>query len=451
MSLIQNVLAVIVVLGLLVTFHEFGHFWVARRCGVKVLRFSVGFGRPLWSRYDRHGTEFAVAAIPLGGYVKMLDEREGEVDPAELDQAFNRKNVWQRIAIVAAGPVANFLLAIVAYWLVFVVGTTAVVPAIGHVTPGSPAEQAGLQAEQEITAVQGEVVRSWEDVGLKLIASIGAVGTLDVEARSENSQVTRSYLVPVDNWLVGQDPPRPLQSLGVEPWRPDVPAVIGQLLDNEPAQQAGLAVGDRVLRVDGEPVADWSDLVQRIQASPGRELAFEVERDGDVRFLNVVPGQKANGEQRVGYIGAGVEAVNWPSSALRDIRYGPIEAVGQAAQRTGEMTLLTLGAIRKMLVGLISPSNLSGPITIARIAGDSARSGFEGFVSFLAYLSISLGVLNLLPIPMLDGGHLMFYLAEAVRGKPVSERIQDVGLRIGIALVGALMLMALYFDVMRLW
>lgn len=451
MSLIQNVLAVIVVLGLLVTFHEFGHFWVARRCGVKVLRFSVGFGRPLWSRYDRHGTEFAVAAIPLGGYVKMLDEREGEVDPAEADQAFNRKSVWQRIAIVAAGPIANFLLAIVAYWLLFVVGTTALVPTIGQVTPDSPAQQAGLQAGQEISAVQGERVRTWEDIGLKLIAHIGVTGILDVEAHGENSQVARSYAVPVDNWLVGQDPPQPLQSLGVVPWRPAVPAIIGQLLENEPAQQAGLAVGDKVLGVDGEPIADWHAFVERVQASPGRELTLDVERDGEVFSLGITPGHKTSEGQSIGYIGAGAEAVNWPRSAMRDIRYGPLDAAGQAVQRTGEMTLLTLGAIRKMLVGLISPSNLSGPITIARIAGDSARSGLEGFVSFLAYLSISLGVLNLLPIPMLDGGHLMFYLIEAVRGRPVSERVQDVGLRIGIALVGALMLMALYFDVMRLW
>ncbi|HSH49889.1 MAG TPA: RIP metalloprotease RseP [Halomonas sp.] len=451
MGLIQNVLAVIVVLGLLITFHEFGHFWVARRCGVKVLRFSVGFGRPLWSRRDRHGTEFAVAAIPLGGYVRMLDEREGEIDPAEADQAFNRKSVWRRIAIVAAGPLANFLLAVVAYWLLFVVGTTVLIPTVGQVAPDSPAQRAGLQAGQEISAVQGEPVRSWEEIGLKLMADIGTTGLLSLEARDAGSQVARHYQLPVENWLVGQDPPRPLRSLGVTPWRPPVPAVIGQLVPGEAAERSGLAVGDEVLAVNGDPVADWSAFVERVKTSPGRELTLAVRRSGATLSLTLIPGKKADGDEEIGYIGAGAQAVSWPESALRDIRYGPLEAVAQATRRTGEMTLLTLGAIRKMLVGLISPSNLSGPITIARIAGDSARSGLEGFISFLAYLSISLGVLNLLPIPMLDGGHLMFYLIEAVRGRPVSERVQEVGLRIGIALVGTLMLMALYFDVMRLW
>lgn len=452
MGLIQNVLAVIVVLGLLITFHEFGHFWVARRCGVKVLRFSVGFGRPLWSKRDRHGTEYAVAAIPLGGYVKMLDEREGDVDPGEAHQAFNRKSVWQRIAIVVAGPVANFLLAIVGYWLLFVVGTTTLVPVIGQIAPDSPAELAGLQAGQEISAIQGEPVRSWEEINLKLIADIGISGQLSLEARDEDSQLARQYQLPVENWLVGQDPPQPLLGLGVTPWRPAMPAVIGQLVPDGAAEQAGLSVDDEVLAVNGDEVAGWAEFVELIRASAGRNLALEVRRDSGTLSLSLTPGEKTmdNGEV-IGYIGAGTRAVNWPDSALRNIRYGPLEAVAQATQRTGEMTLLTLGAIRKMLVGLISPSNLSGPITIARIAGDSARSGFEGFISFMAYLSISLGVLNLLPIPVLDGGHLMFYLVEAVRGRPVSERVQEVGLRIGIALVGCLMLMALYFDVMRLW
>lgn len=452
MGLIQNVLAVIVVLGLLITFHEFGHFWVARRCGVKVLRFSVGFGQPLWSRRDRHGTEFSVAAIPLGGYVKMLDEREGDVDPDEAHRAFNRKGVWQRIAIVVAGPLANFLLAVVAYWLLFVVGTTTLVPVIGQVAPGSPAEQAGLQPGQEITAVQSDPVRSWEEIGLKLIADIGTTGQLSLEARDEGSQMARQYQLPVENWLVGQDPPRPLHGLGVTPWRPAMPAVIAQLTPDGAAERAGLNVGDEVLAIDGDDVAGWGEFVERVKTSAGRELALEVNRDGETLALGLTPAEKTTDSGEViGYIGAGTRAVSWPESALRSIRYGPLEAVAQATRRTGEMTLLTLGAIQKMLVGLISPSNLSGPITIARIAGDSARSGFEGFISFMAYLSISLGVLNLLPIPVLDGGHLMFYLVEAVRGRPVSERVQEVGLRIGIALVGCLMLMALYFDVMRLW
>lgn len=451
MDVIQNVLAVIVVLGLLITFHEFGHFWVARRCGVKVLRFSVGFGKPLWSRHDRHGTEFAIAAIPLGGYVKMLDEREGPVAPEERHRAFNRQGVWQRIAIVVAGPLANFLLALVGYWLLFVAGTTTVVPVIGAVAPDSPAAQAGLSRGQEIVAIQGDRTRSWEEVNLELIAAIGHSGSLSVSARNDGSSVTRDYPVAVEDWLVRQDPPQPLATLGVTPWRPEMPARLGQVLEGGAAARAGLEPGDRIVAVDGQPLADWVAFVRHVRASPGESLTLRIEREGEPpRELTLTPASREEDGETIGYIGAGVEPVSWPEEYRREIRYGPLAAVGQSLSRTAEMTVLTLDSIRKMLVGLISPSNLSGPITIARVAGETARSGLESFISFMAYLSISLGVLNLLPIPVLDGGHLLYYLIEAVRGRPVSETAQAMGLRIGVALVGTLMLMALYFDLMRL-
>ncbi|TDB02668.1 RIP metalloprotease RseP [Halomonas marinisediminis] len=452
MGVIQNILAVVVVLGLLVTFHEFGHFWVARRCGVKVLRFSVGFGTPIWSRHDRHGTEYAIAAIPLGGYVKMLDEREGDVPPDELDRAFNRKSVWQRIAIVAAGPLANFLLALVAYWMLFVAGTVTVAPVIGEVTPGSPAERGGLRVDHEITAVQGEAVRSWEEINLKLVAAIGEPEALSIATRPNANAEPREHRVPVDNWLVRQDPPQPLATLGVTPWRPPIPAVLDQVVAGEAAALAGLEAGDEILRVDGQPVDGWRDFVESVRAHPGEPLELEVSREGRRLTLTVTPGRRELDEGvSIGYVGAGVVPVEWPEEYRREIRYGPVAAVGEAFSRTGEMILLTFDAVRKMLVGLISPSNLSGPITIAQISGDSARAGLESFVSFLAYLSISLGVLNLLPIPVLDGGHLLYYAMELVRGRPVSERTQAIGLRIGLALVGGLMLMAIYFDLMRLW
>ncbi|XUO83119.1 RIP metalloprotease RseP [Halomonas sp. KM007] len=452
MGLIQNILAVIVVLGLLVTFHEFGHFWVARRCGVKVLRFSVGFGKPLWSTIDRHGTEFAVAAIPLGGYVKMLDEREAPVPEDQLDQAFNRKTVWQRIAIVAAGPIANFLLAIVAYWALFVAGTTTVAPIVGPVTPNSPAAEAGLPQGSEITAIQGDAMRSWEEINLKLVSMIGFNGELEIEARPEGSSASRAYQLPISRYMVRQDPPQPLETLGFVPWRPDVPAVLGQVLEGQAAAEAGLQPGDRITSLNGEPVRDWMQFVEIIRDSAGEALRVDYQRNGESGTLTMTPGRNTlESGVEVGYIGAGAEPVNWPDELLRDIRYGPIEALGQALSRTGDMVVLTVDAIRKMLVGLISPSNLSGPITIAQISGDSARAGTEAFVSFLAYLSISLGVLNLLPIPVLDGGHLLYYFVEVLRGRPVSEQTQAIGLRIGLAMVGTLMLMALYFDLMRLW
>lgn len=452
MGLIQNILAVIVVLGLLVTFHEFGHFWVARRCGVKVLRFSIGFGKPLWSTVDRHGTEFAVAAIPLGGYVKMLDEREAPVPDEQLDQAFNRKTVWQRIAIVAAGPIANFLLAIVAYWALFVAGTTTVIPVVGDATPNSPAAEAGLTHGAEITSVQGDAMRSWEEINLKLVSMIGFDGDLILEAQPEGSNAARVYQLPVSDYMVRQDPPQPLQSLGITPWRPNVPAVLGQVVEGQPASQAGLRVGDRIVSLNGEPIDDWMQFVSVIRENAGQTLDVGYQRGNEQSSLSLTPARNTlESGSEVGYIGAGAQQVSWPEEQQREIRYGPIEAVGQALSRTGEMTLLTVDAIRKMLVGLISPSNLSGPITIAQISGDSARAGMEVFIGFLAYLSISLGVLNLLPIPVLDGGHLLYYFIEVVRGRPVSEQTQAVGLRIGLAMVGTLMLTALYFDLMRLW
>ncbi|HET8791414.1 MAG TPA: sigma E protease regulator RseP [Modicisalibacter sp.] len=449
MNIIQNLLAVIVVLGLLITFHEFGHFWVARRCGVKVLRFSVGFGKPLWSRFDRHGTEFAIAAIPLGGYVKMLDEREAPVAAEEQHRAFNRQSVWARIAIVIAGPLANFLLAVVGYWLLFVVGTTSVAPVIGEVAPGSPADQAGLSRGQEIVAVQGDRTRTWEQVNLELIAAIGHNDALSVTAR-DGEVAPRDYQVPVTDWLVGQDTPQPLATLGVTPWRPEIPATLGQVLDGEVAAQAGLKPGDRIVAVNDRPLADWMAFVGLVRASPNEPMTLRIERDGEMREVTLTPASREEDGAIIGYIGAGVESVSWPEEYRREIRYGPLAALGQSLSRTAEMTVLTLDSIRKMLTGLISPSNLSGPITIARIAGDTARSGLESFISFMAYLSISLGVLNLLPIPVLDGGHLAYYLIEAIRGRPVSATAQAVGLRIGMALVGTLMLMALYFDLMRL-
>ncbi|MDY6890094.1 MAG: sigma E protease regulator RseP [Pseudomonadota bacterium] len=452
MGLLQTVLATLVTLGVLVTIHEWGHFWVARRCGVKVLRFSIGFGKPLWLRVGRDGTEYSIAAIPLGGYVRMLDEREGEVPAALRSQAFNNKPVLQRIAIVAAGPLVNLLFAALAYWFLFIYGVSALVPMVGDVRPDSPAARAGVEPGYELLAVDGNPVRSWNEVNLSLAARVGESGRIELLLGAPQQGYARSYSVPVERWAVELERESPVTALGLIPWQPEIPAVIGLLAEGGRAAAAGLQVGDRVLEVDGEAVADWIDFVHRVQAAPEQPLQLKLERGGRIVMLELVPQSRTLADGRVqGYIGAGVAPVEYPESMRRTLSYGPVDALVVAVEKTGQMISLTLDAIGKMVAGVISVKNLSGPITIAKVAGASAASGLESFVSFLAYLSVSLGVLNLLPIPMLDGGHLLYYAIELVRGRPVSEQLQMLGLKIGMALLFGLMAVAIFNDLARLF
>jgi len=450
MSALYMLVGTLVALGVLVTIHEFGHFWVARRCGVKVLRFSVGFGSPLWRWHDRQGTEFVVAAIPLGGYVKMLDEREGDVAPELLDQTFNRKSVQQRIAIVAAGPLANFLLALLFFWAVAMLGSQQVRPVIGAVEAGSLADAAGLEVGQEIVAVDGKATRGWAAVNLQLVSRLGESGSLDVSVLTEGSAVAVSRTIELDNWLRGADEPDPIASLGIRPWRPALVPVLAQLDPDGPAQAAGLQVGDRLLALDGKVLNDWQQWVDQIRGMPQKSVIVLVERQGQQLPLPLTFASRGEGDAQSGYLGAGVAGGQWPAEMLREVRFGPLDAIVEGAQNTWAMSVLTLESLKKMLFGELSVKNLSGPITIAKVAGASAESGLSDFLKFLAYLSISLGVLNLLPIPVLDGGHLLFYLVEWVRGRPLSERIQGWGMQIGISLVIGVMLLALVNDLSRL-
>ncbi|HTN31717.1 MAG TPA: RIP metalloprotease RseP [Pseudomonas sp.] len=450
MSAVYMIAGTLIALGVLVTFHEFGHFWVARRCGVKVLRFSVGFGTPLLRWHDRHGTEFVVAAIPLGGYVKMLDEREGEVPAELLGQSFNRKSVRQRFAIVAAGPIANFLLALLFFWFIAMLGTQQVRPVIGQVLPGTPAAEAGLQSGQEILAVDGKAVNGWGAVNLQLIRRLGETGTLQVRVGEPDSTVESDYQITLSAWLRGADEPDPIQSLGLQPWRPAVPAVLAHIDPSGPAQTGGLRSGDRLLSLDGIALRDWQDLVEQVRARADQPVVLKIEREGQLLSLPVQLAGRGDGEARSGYLGAGVSGVDWPAEMLREIRYGPLDSMWQSVQRTWSMSALTLDSLGKMLFGELSVKNLSGPITIAKVAGTSAQSGLADFLNFLAYLSISLGILNLLPIPVLDGGHLLFYLYEWVRGKPLPEKVQAWGMQIGITLIIGVMVLALFNDLGRL-
>ncbi|MEQ8857850.1 MAG: RIP metalloprotease RseP [Pseudomonadales bacterium] len=443
MEFLQYPLALLVTLGVLVTFHELGHFLVARWSGVRVVRFSVGFGRPIWSRFDRHGTEFAIAAIPLGGYVRMLDEQEPgviEVERRPGDVSYNELTVGWRIAIAAAGPLANFLLAVLVYWLLFVVGSTTIAPMLGDVPEGTPAAGAGLKGGEEIVSVDDEPTLSWQQVTMALAARLGESGDIVLGVREPGSESTMTVRLPVTSWNRGEDEPDLLESLGIAP---ALPAVMGQVLPDGPAERAGLRRFDRILTVDGEPVESWSEWVDVVQQSPGRTLALTLRRDGREVSIDVRPDAREAADGEVGYVGV--------APHTNQMRYGPLAAVPRSLTETWDKTALTLGLLKKMVTGDVSMKNLSGPITIAKVAGDSARSGWRFFLGVLALLSISLGVLNLLPIPILDGGHILFCAAEAATGRPVSERIQIVGTQIGLFLVAGLMILALYNDLSRLF
>ncbi|HCS08420.1 MULTISPECIES: sigma E protease regulator RseP [Pseudomonas] len=450
MSALYMIVGTLVALGVLVTFHEFGHFWVARRCGVKVLRFSVGFGTPLLRWHDRQGTEFVVAAIPLGGYVKMLDEREGEVPAELLGQSFNRKTVGQRIAIVAAGPIANFMLAMVFFWILAMLGSQQVRPVIGAVESGSLAAQAGLVPGQEIVSIDGEPTSGWSNVNLQLVRRLGESGSIHVAVREAGSTSESTHELVLHDWLKGANEPDPISSLGIRPWRPELPAVLAELDPEGPAQAAGLKTGDKLLAMNDQPVKDWQQVVDWVRVRPEAKIVLRVERDGVPIDIPVALAARGEGKAATGYLGAGVKGVDWPPEMIREVSYGPLAAIGEGAKRTWTMSVLTLDSLKKMLFGELSVKNLSGPITIAKVAGASAQSGVADFLNFLAYLSISLGVLNLLPIPVLDGGHLLFYLIEWARGRPLSDRVQGWGMQIGISLVVGVMLLALVNDLGRL-
>ncbi len=450
MGALYMIVGTLVALGVLVTFHEYGHFWVARRCGVKVLRFSVGFGRPLLRWHDRQGTEFVVAAIPLGGYVKMLDEREGDVPPALMDQAFNRKTVKQRFAIVSAGPIANFLLALLFFWALAMLGSEQVRPVVGAVEVGSLAERGGLAAGQEILEINGKTISGWADVNLQLVRRLGESGSLSLLVRSVEGGEAQSVELELVDWLKGAEEPDPIKSLGIRPWRPVVEPVVAQLDPEGPAQAAGVLLGDRLATLNGRPLGEWQEVIDQVRPLHGQSVMLGIERDGQRLELPVTLAERGDGENRRGYLGAGVAAGEWPDEMLRNVSFGPVEAIGEGLRRTWTMSILTLDSLKKMLFGELSVKNLSGPITIAKVAGASAQSGVGDFLNFLAYLSISLGVLNLLPIPVLDGGHLLFYLVEWVRGRPLSDRVQGWGVQIGISLVVGVMLLALVNDLGRL-
>ena len=454
MELLQTIFYFIFTLGVLVTFHEYGHFWVARRCGVKVIRFSVGFGSSLFKWNDKHGTEFVVAALPLGGYVKMVDEREGEVAEQDLPYAFSRKSVWQRMAVVVAGPLANFLLAILAFWIVFGLGVTGVAPVVDEVEPGSVAEQAGLQPGQEIVAIDGEETPTWQALRRQLVYRIGETGPLEVEvidAGSGPNSPRYQLTGQLNNWLVDAEQTDPVDGLGLTLYQPRIVPLANEIVEGDPADQAGLQSGDLIISADGRLMENWTAWVEYVRARPGETIQIEFEREGLLLTTSLTPkrAEDENGNP-IGQVGMSVVIPEWPENMIRKAEYGVFEALGESVKQTWSTSILILDSVKKMMVGLISAKHLSGPITIAKVAGASAQYGVSAYLGFLALLSVSLGVLNLLPIPVLDGGHLAYYIVEAIKGSPVSEKVQMAGFRVGLFLVVGLMVLALYNDLMRL-
>ena len=449
MDIAQKFLAFVVVLGVLVVFHELGHFIVARWFGVKVLRFSVGFGRVVWSRpFGRDRTEWAVSAIPLGGYVKMCDEREGPVAPADLDRAFNRQSVWKRIAIVAAGPIANLLLAVALFAGTYVAGIPGQRAVLAAPPSNTPAAAAGVREGDLVKTADGAPVGSWQDLRWRMLrASGGSEVALEVE-RPDGARAVR--IVPIAE-LTGTDWERNfMQQLGL---KADFgPPLVEEVVPDKPAQRAGIERGDRVIAIDGVPVASPSDAAAATNAHPGVPIAVTLERGGRRFDATLTPDVVDQAGHKIGI--AGLKLRIDPDVAKEiavTVRYGVVDAVAQGARKTWELSVFTLKMLGRILIGDASLRNISGPITMADYAGQSAQAGMLVFIGYLALISISLGVLNLLPVPLLDGGHLLYYLAEVVKGSPVSDRAFEVGQRIGMAVLAVLMALALFNDLSRLF
>ena len=444
-------LAFAILLGVLIVVHEFGHYLVARLCGVKVLRFSVGFGRPIASfRSGADRTEWALGAFPLGGYVKMLDEREGAVPPEELHRSFTRQSVWKRIAIVSAGPLANFLLAILVYWAVFWQGSEELRPVLGPPIAASAAAAAGVEDGERVMSAGGRTVQTWQDLRWMLIKQAVSNDEITLEVINRKNEIAyrRINLARArSNGWEGDV----IDKLGLTLHRPKILPVIGTVAASSPAENAGLKQGDRVSEIDGRPISAWHEVVQSVREAPGKQLIFLIIRDDQEYRLTITPGVREEGGKQFGRIGAGArDGADIRQKMMVVVRHDAADAFVRALAETWDKTVFSVEMLGRMLIGQVSWKNVSGPVSIADYAGQSAKLGLDYYLKFMALVSISLGVLNLLPVPILDGGHLLYYVAEIIKGRPLSERSMEFGQKIGLALMLMLMACAFYNDINRL-
>lgn len=452
MTIFLTIIAFIFALGLLIVFHEFGHYLVARLCNVKVLRFSVGFGRPLIRKYwGRDQTEWVIAAIPIGGYVKMLDEREGKVAPEDLSRSFNRMTVSRRFAIVSAGPIANFLLAILLYWLLFMHGVSGMKPTLGPITPDSPAAIANFEAGETIVKIGDELVSTWQDARWTLLSkAIERTPALTVEILSKDKQVAWRKL-DLSKLNANDLDADFLKRIGLNVYQPKIKPVIAQVIPNGIADRAGLLINDEILSVNEKEIVQWKDLVQQIQNNPGNLLVMKIQRNNTKVSVKIIPEATTQNGKQIGKIGIGPKIDHSKfKDLLVEVSYPASTAMAKAINKTWETSVFTLQMLWKMVMGEVSLKNISGPITIADYAGKSAQMGVASYLGFLALISISLGVLNLLPIPLLDGGHLMYYVVEIIKGSPLSERAMEIGQQMGMMMLFTLMAFAIYNDINRL-
>ncbi len=452
-QILITIVSFVVAISVLVAVHEFGHFWVARKLGFKVLRFSIGFGKPLWVRKGRDDTEFMISAIPLGGYVKMLDEREGPVAADELHRAYNRKPVASRLAVLFAGPAFNFLFAVVAYWLLFVIGISGLKPVVGNIVADSPAAAAGMERGDLITSIGEQEIKSWEQVPLSLIQILLDTGEVPIGVIDADGY-QRSLVIDVRG-REGElsDPSALFSGLGFDRWFPVIPPLLDEITEGGAAEQAGLRPGDLVISADGEEFSDWRSWVEFVRARPGKEISTQIRRDGQYLTMSMIIGRVETEQGIIGRIGASVSVP--PGDLYADMRmverYSVFSALGRGIARTWNTSVLTLRLLGRMVSGQISADNISGPISIAAYAGAAASLGLEEFLGLLAILSISLGIINLLPIPLLDGGQMVFVAVEGIRGKPLSEKIQQLAQQLGIAMLIMIMGLAFYNDFNRLF